>query len=89
MNIKLDHGNPSELNTVNPAAGTGMKAAIPLVGNAVTARETGDTAEISEVAGLVAEEKDQPDLRLEKVAAIKAQIEAGLTMWTLRRLRSR
>ena len=76
MNIKLDPSDSSEFRPVSAATSARVERT-PVVESTHSELSAGDTAEISEVAGLMAEAKEQPDLRMEKVASIKAQIEAG------------
>lgn len=76
MNIKLDPSDSSEFRPVSAATSARVERT-PVVESRHSEVSAGDTAEISEVAGLMAEGKEQPDLRMEKIASIKAQIEAG------------
>jgi flagellar biosynthesis anti-sigma factor FlgM len=71
--------NPAPARRPNPADATPPASRVKATPAADTqsARETGDTANLSQTSELVAQAINQPQIRTEKVEAIKAQIEAG------------
>lgn len=78
MNIRIDGNDASQLNAVNSKDATGRVETTPAgAGAAASAVEIGDSAEISGITDLVGQAMVQPEVRMDKVEAIKAQIEAG------------
>jgi len=75
MTLPIDLTNSALTNSVTSTPTSGTAAAA----KAATGSEQlpGDTANFSQISGLVAKAMEQPEVRMDKVEAIQAQIAAG------------
>jgi len=76
MNMRIDLTNsvPTNSGASTPISGAESK---PFAGTSPSELPSGDTASLSMSSGLVAKAMNLPEIRMDKVEAIKAQIAAG------------
>ena len=77
MTLPIDLTNSTLTNSVTSTPTSGAAAAKAATGAAGAEQLPGDTANFSQISGLVAKAMEQPEVRTDKVEAIKAQIAAG------------
>ena len=75
MTLPIDLNLSSQINTVASTAASDRTNNSAAASGAE--QLTADTANLSQIAGLVAKAMDQPEVRMDKVEAIQAQIAAG------------
>ncbi len=75
MTLPIDLNLSSQINTVasTTASERTSTSAVPSGGEQLAA----DTANLSQISGLVAKAMEQPEVRMDKVESIQAQIAAG------------
>lgn len=76
MSIRIETTNAGQINSVASTSAAGQSEAKP--SSAPNSEPvSADTADLGQVASLVSQAMDQPEIRQDKVDAIKAQIAAG------------
>lgn len=77
MSVRVDVNNPDPIQSFASTAVASVAKGMPSVSPAGSNQVTGDAVNLSEISGLVAKAMDQPEVRMDKVQAIRAQIAAG------------
>jgi len=77
MTLPIDLTHSTQTNTVTSTPTSGAEAAKVSANAAGSEQLPSDTANFSQISGLVAKAMEQPEVRTDKVEAIKAQIAAG------------
>jgi flagellar biosynthesis anti-sigma factor FlgM len=77
MNIRVNPTSSAPVNSVTSTSAIASVKMNPSVSTPGAGRLPSDTANFSQISGLVAKAIDQPEVRTDKVEAIKAQIAAG------------
>lgn len=77
MDIRIESANAGQINSVSSTPAGGQPEVKSATGTPDSKQVSGDTADLGQVSGLVAEAMNQPEVRQDKVDAIKAQIAAG------------
>jgi len=77
MDIRIDLTNSPQINSVASTSVSDSAEAQPSAGSLGSNQLSADTATVSQISDLVAQAMNQPEVRTDKVEAIKAQIAAG------------
>jgi flagellar biosynthesis anti-sigma factor FlgM len=75
MTLPIDLNLSSQINTV--ASTTANDRTSNSAGSSGAEQLSADTANLSQISGLVAKAMEQPEVRMDKVESIQAQIAAG------------
>lgn len=77
MSVRVDLNNPDPIQSIASTAVASVAKGMPPVSTAGSNQVAGDAVNLSEISGLVRQAMDQPEVRMDKVQAIRAQIAAG------------
>lgn len=77
MTLPIDLTNSTQINSLASTTESDRTETKASAGASEAEQLSGDTASFSQVSGLVAKAMDQPEVRMDKVESIQAQIAAG------------
>lgn len=77
MTLPIDLTNSTQINSLASTTESDRTETKASAGAPGAEQLLGDTASFSQISGLVAKAMDQPEVRMDKVESIQAQIAAG------------